>query len=165
MTTVETLQRAYRFNRDRTLGLIASLDALPNSAAALAWRPGPGRAHIGWQLTHIAITEEIMATERLNPQKPPQWTELWPRFRGGSTPDDHVPSLAVIRDLLAESRSRLLDTLSAYGDDRLSEIPTPLAARKLSVLDVLHIIAWHEGHHQGQAHLTLNLYKAATGAA
>jgi hypothetical protein len=26
------------------------------------------------------------------------------------------------------------------------------------VLDVLHIIGWHEGHHQGQAHITLNLF-------
>jgi hypothetical protein len=25
------------------------------------------------------------------------------------------------------------------------------------------VLAWHEGHHQGQAHLTLNLYKAANG--
>ena len=25
------------------------------------------------------------------------------------------------------------------------------------------VLAWHEGHHQGQAHLTLNLYKAAHG--
>jgi len=25
---------------------------------------------------------------------------------------------------------------------------------------VLHIIAWHEPHHQGQAHITSNLYKA-----
>ncbi|MGD9648880.1 MAG: DinB family protein, partial [Pirellulales bacterium] len=102
---------------------------------------------------------------RLNPEKPPQWTELWPRFRGGSTPDDNVPSLDEIRDLLAASRSRLLDTLRAYGDDRLQEIPPAMAARKLTVLDVLHIIAWHEGHHQGQAHITLNLFKAAQQAA
>ncbi len=57
MTTVETLSRAYQFNRDRTLGLITSIEGLADPAAALAWRPGPGRAHIGWQLTHIAITE------------------------------------------------------------------------------------------------------------
>ena len=161
MNTVETLKRAYQFNRDRTLGLITAIESLPDPAAALAWRPRPGRAHIGWQLTHIAVTEEIMATERLNPDKPGRWTELWPGFRGGSTPDDNVPSLSTIRELLAESRVRLLDTLATYGDDRLQEIPPPLAARKLTVLDVLHIIAWHEGHHQGQAHITLNLHKAA----
>ena len=161
MTTVETLSRAFQFNRDRTLGLLTSLEGLADPAAALAWRPGPGRAHIGWQLTHIAITEEIIATERLNPEKPGKWTELWPRFRGGSTPDDNVPAIATIRELLAESRERLLDTLKGYGDDRLAEIPPAMAARKLTVLDVLHIVAWHEGHHQGQAHITLNLYTAA----
>jgi hypothetical protein len=29
------------------------------------------------------------------------------------------------------------------------------------LVDVLHILAWHEAHHQGQAHITLNLYRAA----
>ena len=43
----------------------------------------------------------------------------------------------------------------------LGEIPPPLAERKLTVADVLHIIGWHEAHHQGQAHITFNLYRAA----
>jgi hypothetical protein len=25
------------------------------------------------------------------------------------------------------------------------------------------VLMWHEAHHQGQAHLTVNLYKAAKG--
>ena len=29
----------------------------------------------------------------------------------------------------------------------------------MSTIELL--IAWHEAHHQGQAHLTLNLYKAS----
>ena len=32
--------------------------------------------------------------------------------------------------------------------------------RKLALADVLNLLAWHEAHHQGQAHITLNLYKA-----
>jgi uncharacterized damage-inducible protein DinB len=92
------------------------------------------------------------------PEKPAAFAELWPRFRGGSTPDDNVPDAATIRRVLSESRAHLLDTLSHYGDDRLGEIPPALAARKLTVLDVLYIIGWHESHHQGQAHITLNLY-------
>jgi uncharacterized damage-inducible protein DinB len=160
MTTIDVLTRSYALNRQRTLGLLSAVEQLADPSAALAWRPGPGRAHIGWQLMHIAVTEELFATERLAPHRPGQWTELWPRFRGGSTPDDDVPSADSIRSILAESRQRLLTTLGEYSDSRLAEIPPALAERKLTVLDVLHIIGWHEAHHQGQAHITLNLFKA-----
>jgi uncharacterized damage-inducible protein DinB len=161
MSTVATFVRSYAFYRDRTLGLLDAMEKLPDPQAVLAWRPGPGRAHIGWQLMHVAVTEEIFATERLAPDKPAAFTELWPRFRGGSTPDDAVPTASEIRQVLSQAREHLLATLADYGDDRLGEIPPALAARNLTVLDVLYILGWHEAHHQGQAHLTLNLYKAA----
>jgi hypothetical protein len=109
---------------------------------------------------HIGVTEELFASERLAPDKPGKWTELWPRFRGGSKPDDDVPSTAQIREVLDGSRARLLETLSTYTDDRLGEIPPPLAQRKFTMLDVLHILSWHESHHQGQAHAMLNAYRA-----
>ncbi|MFO0946730.1 MAG: DinB family protein [Planctomycetota bacterium] len=149
------------FNRGRTLALLDEVAKEPNPAALLGWRPGPGRAHISWQIMHIAVTEEIFATERLNPSKTPKWTDLWPRFRGGSTPDDNIPSLDQLREVLAGARERLFETLQGYTEDRLSEVPEALKARGLTVLDVLHIISWHEAHHQGQAHLTRNLYKAS----
>ncbi len=161
MSTVETFLPSYAFNRDRTLGMLKAIEQLPNPAAALAWRPSPGRAHVGWQLMHIGITEEIFATERLAPEKPKAFADLWPRFRGGSTPDDDAPSVELIRRVLTESRAHLLDTLTRYGDDRLTEIPPSLAERKMTVQTVLHIIGWHEAHHHGQAHITLNLYRAA----
>jgi uncharacterized damage-inducible protein DinB len=161
MSMAQTMTQSYSLNRQRTLGLLDAIEALPNPPAVLAWRPGPQRAHIGWQLTHVAITEELFASERLAPHKPGRWTELWPRFRGGSTPDDDVPLSGQIRQLLAESRQRLLETLAEYPDSRLEEIPAALAARKLTVRDVLCILSWHEAHHHGQAHITLNLYKAA----
>jgi uncharacterized damage-inducible protein DinB len=151
----------YQFNRTRTLGLLDAIAALAGPQQALAWRPGPGRAHIGWQLMHIAVTEDIFASERLAPHKQGLFTELWPRFRGGSTPDDNGPDVATIRHALDASRQHLADTLSHYTEDRLSEIPESLKQRNLTVRDVLSIIGWHEGHHQGQAHITLNLYKAS----
>jgi len=163
MSRVEHLVAVLVANRNRTLATLNTIEQLPNPAAALAYRPGPGRAHIGWQLMHIAVTEEIFATERLNPGKAGAFTDLWPRFRGGSTPDDNVPTAAEIRRVLEESRAHLLDTLRAYDDSRLGEVPESLKARNMTVLDVLHIIGWHEAHHQGQAHLTLNLYKATQG--
>ena len=152
---------SYQFNRTRTLGLLDAVAALPDPQRALGWRPGPGRAHIGWQLMHIALTEDIFATERLAPHKQGLFTELWPRFRGGSTPDDNVPDAATIRRTLDESRRHLVATLSEYTEDRLSEIPESLKQRNLTVRDVLSVINWHEGHHQGQAHITLNLFKAS----
>jgi uncharacterized damage-inducible protein DinB len=158
MSTVTTFIETYKFNRERTLGLLDKIEGQPEPRAALAWRPGPGRAHIGWQLLHIGVTEEIFSTERLMPEKLAAFTELWPRFRGGSTPDDDVPDAATIRRVLTESRAHLLETLSHFGNERLGEIPAALAARGLTVRDVLDIIGWHEAHHQGQAHITLNLY-------
>jgi hypothetical protein len=163
MSTVAILEEAYAFNRGRTLGLLDSIEKEADPRAVLAWRPGPGRAHIGWQFMHVAITEDIFASERLAPHKKGFFTDLWPRFRGGSTPDDDVPAPATIRKVLTDSRQHLLATLSDYPDGRLGEIPEALKARGLTVLDVLHIISWHEAHHQGQSHITFNLFKAGRG--
>ena len=66
----------------------------------------------------------------------------------------------MIRDVLNGAREHLLATLRAIGDDRLDEIPEALRERKIAVRDVFSLLAWHEAHHHGQAHLTWNLYKA-----
>jgi hypothetical protein len=161
MSTTELLIKSIEFARVRTLGLLDSIEKQPDPQAILAWRPGLGRAHVGWQLMHIAITEEIFATERLAPHKEAFWKELWPRFRGGSTPDDEVPSASTICTVMNGAREHLLSTLRGIGDDRLDEIPEALRERKLTVRDVYSLLAWHEAHHQGQAHLTLNLYKVS----
>jgi uncharacterized damage-inducible protein DinB len=160
MSTVQLFLDAYQFNRDRTLGLLDKVCQQANPQQALSWRPAAGRAHIGWQLMHIGITEELFATERLNPQRLPAFTELWPRFRGGSTPEDEAPSAETIRQVLNDSRQHLIETLHGYGEDRLSEIPPAMAARNLTVRQILPLMGWHEAHHQGQAHITFNLYLA-----
>jgi uncharacterized damage-inducible protein DinB len=158
-TAVDHFLKSYEFNRGRTLDLLANVEKLTNPQAALAWRPGPGRAHLAWQLMHIGVTEDVFASERLA-QKPGKFTELWPRFRGGSTPDDDVPTAEAIRRVLSESRAHLLATLAEYDDSRLEEIPEALKQRNWTVRTVLSVIGWHEAHHQGQAHITLNLFKA-----
>jgi len=161
MSTLHSTIAAIGFNRTRTL---ATLDrALQNQEPqrVLGWRPGAGRAHVAWQLMHVAITEELFATERLVPGTTPKYADLVPRFRGGSTPDDEIPSAEVIRRVLTESREHLLATLARFGDKDLGTIPEALKERKLVLVDVLHILMWHEAHHQGQAHITLNLWKAA----
>lgn len=158
---VETMIAAMEMNRTRTLGLLDGICQTPDPQAVLGWRPGPGRAHIAWQLMHIAITEELFATERLAPHKAGAFTELWSRFRGGSTPDDQIPTAADIRKVLSETRVHLLDTLQSFGDADLGVIPAALKERGLTIRQVFQILNWHEAHHQGQSHLTFNLYKAS----
>ena len=165
MSTLHSSIAAYQFNRGRTLATLERAEKEPSPQQALAWRPGPGRAHVAWQLMHIAITEELFATERLVPGAKAAWPDLVPRFRGGSTPDDEIPSADAIRRILTESREHLLATLSRFGDKDLGTLPEGLPeglkSRKFTLLDVLHLLSWHEAHHQGQAHITLNLFKAA----
>jgi uncharacterized damage-inducible protein DinB len=145
-------------NRERTLATLAAVEKLPDPTRALGWRPGPGRAHIAWQLTHVGITEELFATERFLGTSP-GFAELVPRFKGGSTPDDSIPSPAVIRDVLSQSREHLRKTIAQLSAADLPRIPAALKERGLSIGKALQIIVWHEAHHQGQAHITLNLFK------
>jgi hypothetical protein len=161
MSTLHTIVAAWQFNRTRTVGLLDRIEKEADPQKVLGWRPGPGRAHIAWQLMHIGITEELFATERLVPGTQPAYGDLVPRFKGGSTPDDEIPPAALIRQVLSDSRTHLLETMARFGENDLATIHEFFKDRKLSLLDVLHIIAWHEPHHQGQAHITLNLYKAA----
>ena len=160
MSVVPVMQHVWEFNRGRTLATLDAIAATPDARKVLAWRPGPGRAHIGWQLMHIAITEELFATERLVGTAP-SFAELVPRFRGGSTPDDDVPAVDQIREVLAASRRRLLATVARYSEKDLAVVPDALRERGWSVETVLRVLAWHEPHHQGQAHVTFNLWKAA----
>lgn len=160
MSTIATMIKAWEFNRTRTEGLIEQIEKTGQPEAVLAYRPGPGRAHIAWQLMHIGITEELFATQRLKGTDP-AYGEFVPRFKGGSIPDDNIPTLAQIRDVLANSRQHLLATINTYADADLETIPPNFAERGWTVGQLLNVIAWHEGHHQGQGHITLNLWKAA----
>lgn len=157
MSFLESVRSILEVNRERTLATVTALKDI-DTAAALAWRPGKGRAHIAWQLMHVAVTEELFATERLIGTTV-QFADLVPRFRGGSTPDDNIPSLDEIVSVLSESRAHLLDTLSKFTDADLEKIPVGLTERGWTLRRALQIVAWHEAHHQGQAHITLNLFK------
>lgn len=165
MNRIEVAKQGMTWARTRTMALLDKLAETPESSAALGWRPGPGRAHIAWQLMHVAVTEELFATERLVPGSMPRNPELAARFRGGSTPDDEIPSAAMIRQELETSRQRLFETLSQFDESQLSWISPALAQRGLSLDAVLHLLIWHESHHQGQAHLTNNLFVASRGGA
>lgn len=158
---IQLLPKFIEFGRERTLGTIAAIEQLPDPQRALGWRPGPGRAHIAWQLMHVGITEELFATDRFRGTAP-AFADLVPRYKGGSTPDDDIPTLARIKEVLAETRGHLLKTIASLTESELETIPSALQARGITIGKALLIIPWHEAHHQGQAHITLNLFKAAT---
>lgn len=161
MSTIDILLASYEFNRTRSLALLEQIELESNVSEVLGWRPGEKRAHIAWQLMHVGISEDIFAIERLAPEKSSSLTELWPRFRGGSTPDDQIPSPDEIRRVLATGRQELGDTLANFCEEDLAKVPETWTERGLTLLQILHILGYHEAHHHGQAHITLNLYKAS----
>lgn len=162
MSIIDVTTAIWKGNRERTLATLDAIAELPDPVAVLGWRPGAGRAHIAWQLMHVGVTEELFATARIL-ETEPEAPETIARFRGGSTPDDDIPTVEEIRGCLASSREHLLKTFSQFTDDDLDQIPAPMQERGWSLGKILEIMAWHEPHHQGQAHITLNLWKAAGG--
>src|SRR5258708_26557702 len=100
---IDTTLQLMDLCRERTLRTLETIEKLPDPAQALGWRPAPGRAHIGWQMTHIGITEEIFATDRFLGTQP-SFSDLIPRFKGGGIPDHHVPDPSTIPDMLAQTR-------------------------------------------------------------
>ncbi|MDZ4683464.1 MAG: DinB family protein [Planctomycetaceae bacterium] len=160
MSTISVYLQAMEFNRTRTLATLDDVARQPQPSAVLGYRPGPGRAHIAWQLMHISITEELFATERLFGRSP-AYSEIVPRFKGGSTPDDDIPTVDLIREVLTESRVHMRNALGTFKDSDLQVIPDWFKERGWTLERILQVLVWHEPHHQGQAHITLNLWKAS----
>jgi hypothetical protein len=152
------MRKHLEFARKKTLDLLEGIAKQPNAAAILAWRPGPGRAHIAWQLMHIAATDDRHVNLRIRggQAKEPEYER---RFAGGSTPDDSIPTIDEIRRYLGERRAGLLELLEKTKDEDFAK--KPYETSPYSLEEWFRVWVWHEGHHQGQAHLTLNLYKNA----
>jgi uncharacterized damage-inducible protein DinB len=145
------------FSRQKTLGLVDNLAKQANVKATLGWRPAPGRAHLAWQLMHIAATDDRHVHVRMLGGQP-QEAELVRRFAGGSTPDEDIPTVDEIRHYLATQRAELMGHLKTLPDSALATKPNEQAP--WTYREWLKVLAWHEAHHQGQAHITLNLYRA-----
>jgi uncharacterized damage-inducible protein DinB len=159
MSFVKTLLAQWDYNRTRTLSLLEAAESLPEPARALTWQPGPGRAHLGWHLMHIAATEEAFATERLLGE-PSSQPDLLARFGRDSEAGPQLPSPREIREFLAASRTRLRAVFEPLSDDELGRVPPALAERGWDLRKTMQVLTWHEAHHQGQGHAVLNLFKA-----
>ncbi len=150
------LRQLLELPRRKTVELLDAIATRPEPAALLGWRPGPGRAHIAWQLMHVAATDDRHLHVRMKGGEPRE-SEYVRRFAGGSVPDDTIPALAEIRRYLDESRKELLDHLQRLDENQLPTRPNPQVP--WTYHEWFQVLAWHEGHHHGQAHLTLNLYR------
>ncbi len=159
MNVFDVTRTIWDFNRGRTVALLDSIAQEENPQQILGFRPGPGRAHIAWQLMHVGITEELFATERLMGTSP-EFAEDVPRYKGGSTPDDEIPTVDHIKTVLEQSREHLENTIANFTETDLGIIPEAFKSRGWTLAVILQVLAWHEPHHQGQAHITLNLWKA-----
>jgi hypothetical protein len=158
----QTLIAALDFSHSR---LLATLDTIEKSGQdmqkVLAWRPGPGRAHIGWQAMHCAATHDKYVNVNVLGAKPKD-EALVANFGGGSTPSDiNVPSLAAIRTALESTYSAFRNFVASVSqEDQQRKL-----ANGRTIGESIVLLTWHEAHHQGQIHLTWNLYKQAHGIA
>ncbi|QDT89133.1 DinB family protein [Gimesia algae] len=157
---IATIRELLNFNRIMTLKTVDEISTLSDPQSVLSFRPGPGRAHIAWQIMHIAVTEELFATDRLR-KTDSNLSDLFPLYQKGSTAGDEIPSLDVIQNTLSQSRANLLETIQLIPEADLELVPEALQERGWTNEMALKVLCWHETHHQGQAHLTLNSWKAA----
>lgn len=160
----QTLVSTLDFARARLLG---SLDAIEksgeNPADVLVWRPAANRAHIAWQAMHCAATHDRYLNVHIKGLPSPTDPALVSGFAGGSTPaDDSKLTLADIRAALKRHYTALRDYIAPLTPEQLDTVIGP-PDRRRTIGEAMVLMAWHESHHQGQIHLTWNLYRQANG--
>jgi uncharacterized damage-inducible protein DinB len=163
----QTLISVLDFSRAR---LNASIETIEKSGQdvkkVLAWRPGPGRAHIGWQLMHCAATHDRYLHVAMLGGAAPKDEAIVAAFGGGSTPSDqNVPSLESIKAKLESNYAAFRAYVAGVNSQELTTKMVGAPGKQRTLGEAIILMAWHEAHHQGQVHLTWNLYKAAHGIA
>jgi DinB superfamily len=158
----DSLLQSLDFSRGRLMGTLDAIEKSGQPAVeVLGWRPGPGRAHMGWQFMHCAATHDRYLNVRLkeSTEKDP---ELVAAYGGGSTPSDaNIPTFAEIRTKLEQTYTPFRQFVAAASEaDLAKSISFPNNVQRTLAESAL-LMAWHEAHHQGQIHLTWNMYKAA----
>jgi hypothetical protein len=162
----DTLIAGLEFSRMRLLAVLETIEKSGQDAGkVLAWRPGPGRAHIGWQAMHCAATHDRYLNVGVLQGKVKD-EALVANYAGGTTPSDsNIPTLATIREKLVATYEPFKKYVSEQTPESLAkQIPAP-GGKTRGVGEAIVLLTWHEAHHQGQIHLTWNMYKAAHGIA
>jgi hypothetical protein len=161
---IKTILAGLDFSHARLLG---TLDTIEKSGQdprkVLGWRPGPGRAHIGWQAMHCAATHDRYLNAGLR-QTPLSDEAHVATYAGGSTPSDQsIPTFAQIREKLSNNFEAFRSYVAGLSADDLAQLRPGAGGKDRSIGESLILLTWHEAHHQGQIHLTWNLYKQAHG--
>ncbi|HSU66638.1 MAG TPA: DinB family protein [Tepidisphaeraceae bacterium] len=148
------------FGRSRLLGILDTIEKSGQDVRkVLAWRPGPGRAHIGWQAMHCAASMDRALNTGFKGGKS-QDEAIVAAFGGGSVPSDqNVPELSEIRSKLESCYAAFRAYVAGLTPDEL----TRKLASGRTLAESIILYTWHEAHHQGQIHLTWNLYKGSHG--
>lgn len=162
----QTLIAALDFSRSRLLGIISTIEKSGQDVnKVLSWRPGPGRAHIGWQLMHCAATHDRYLNVGVLGGKAKDEANV-ASFGGGSTPaDDNVPTIEAIKNKLESNYADFKSYVATLSATDLTTKKFGQPGKERLLGDAIILLTWHEAHHQGQVHLTWNLYKAAHGIA
>lgn len=145
---LESGLRVMEFSRKNLLGLAEDIPA-----DKLCQAPSPGANHTLWVLGHMAWTDDFFAAQL--GKQPSTMTEEWTKLFGmGSSPTNDAkayPSLAQVKDALANARQRLTDWFKSLDDKALmAPLPSDFANFAPNVAGLMPSIAWHEGLHTGQ---------------
>ena len=161
MMDCHTLISMMEMVRQRLLGSLETIEKSGRDVGeVLRWRPGPGRAHIGWQAMHCGSTHDKYLNVFIKGGSPVD-EKLVAAFGGGSVPSDqNVPGLGEIRQALEKNFRAFTDYVRTLSAADLSRMVGP-ADRRRTLGEAIQMMVWHEAHHQGQIHLTWNLYTAA----
>lgn len=73
-----------------------------------------------------------------------------------------MPSLSAIRDALGARYGDFKDYIASLSPADFQKKMT-FGNVERTVAESIILLTWHEAHHQGQIHLTWNLYKASHG--
>jgi hypothetical protein len=162
----QTLINVLDFSHARLLGIIGTIEKSGQDVnKVLAWRPGPGRAHIGWQLMHCAATHDRYLNVTMLSGKPKD-EAIIAGFAGGSTPSDtNVPTIDAIKNAIESRYADFRAYVGGISSEELLSKKVGPAGKERTLGEAITLLGWHEAHHQGQVHLTWNLYKAAHGIA
>ncbi len=157
----DTLLTAMDFSHSRLLGILDTIEKSGQDIPIiLAFRPAPGRAHIAWQAMHCAATHDRYINVNLK-KGPPKDESLVTHFAGGTTPSDSlVPSLPQIRETLATHYTDFRNYVASLTPENLAAKTVGRDGKERTLAEVITLLTWHEAHHQGQIHLTWNIYKA-----
>ena len=159
-----TLIAGMEFARNRLLGALTTIENSGQDVAkVLKWRPAAGKAHIAWQAMHCAATHDRYFNTRIRSGQVKD-EALVTNFASGSVPSDNdVPTLADIRQKLAATFSDGMSIVKSLTPEQLQTVQELPNNVKRSIGESITLLSWHEAHHQGQIHLTWNLYKQAHG--